>query len=82
MRMGKRSLRDQMGFNFPLRAPGKRKWSQVERKLTLNKIYFQGMRFASKRTVDTENSTEAGSSKLMVGLVDKRKPGMEFLGKR
>ena len=40
------------------------------------------MRFASKRTVDTENSTEAGSSKLMVGLVDKRKPGMEFLGKR
>ena len=40
------------------------------------------MRFASKRAVDTENSTEAGSSKLMVGLVDKRKPGMEFLGKR
>ena len=39
------------------------------------------MRFASKRA-EPENTTEAGSSKLMVGLVDKRKPGMEFLGKR
>ena len=39
------------------------------------------MRFTSKRA-ETENSTEAGTSKLMVGLVDKRKPGMEFLGKR
>ena len=39
------------------------------------------MRFTSKRA-ETENSTEVGTSKLMVGLVDKRKPGMEFLGKR
>ena len=67
-----------MGFNFPLRAPGKRKW-----KLEINNTpkYSKGMRFASKRA-EPENTTQSASSKLMVGLVDKRKPGMEFLGKR
>ena len=56
---------------------------QVGKKTNTPTKYISiGMRFASKRAVDTENSTEAGSSKLMVGLVDKRKPGMEFLGKR
>ena len=66
-----------MGFNFPLRAPGKRKWKL---EITLQ-IYSKGMRFASKRA-EPENTTQSASSKLMVGLVDKRKPGMEFLGKR
>ena len=37
MRMGKRSLRDQMGFNFPLRAPGKRKWSSGKKTNTPTK---------------------------------------------
>ena len=66
MRMGKRGYNRQMGFNFPLRTPG--------------------MGFAAKRSEEgesaAENKTGVSTSKLMIGMVDKRKPGMEFLGKR
>jgi len=62
MRMGKRGISSQMGFNFPLRAPG---------------MGFNGKR---SETEKTEHGND--TSKLMIGMVDKRKPGMEFLGKR
>ena len=52
-------------------------------------MILKGMGFNGKRSgPDYDNKTESvaggapGSSKLMVGMVDKRKPGMEFLGKR
>ena len=64
MRMGKRGrVTNQIGFKFPLRAPGRE----------------------NKRTEETEETGEAGVSgnnKLLLGMVSKRKPGMEFLGKR
>ena len=53
MRLGKRGRVNQIGFKFPLRAPG----------------------MENKRTEESDN-------KLVVGMVTKRKPGMEFLGKR
>ena len=53
MRLGKRGGRvNQIGFKFPLRAPG------------------------------MENKRTEESDRLVVGMVSKRKPGMEFLGKR
>ena len=58
MRLGKRGRVNEIGFKFPLRAPG----------------------MENKRTEETEQ-TQAGN-KLLVGMVSKRKPGMEFLGKR
>ena len=57
MRMGKRGRVNQIGFKFPLRAPG----------------------LENKRTEQAEAESD---NKLVVGMVSKRKPGMEFLGKR
>ena len=49
--------------------------------MTIFSIVFPGMGFTGKRA-GNEDGSDAGVSKLMVGLVSKRKPGMEFLGKR
>ena len=69
--------------NFDLMRMGKRGYN---RQMGFNfPLRTPGMGFMAKRSElekEAENKTGISTSKLMIGMVDKRKPGMEFLGKR
>lgn len=74
MRMGKRGVfSNKIGYNFPLRAPGMINDIQLFQNIV---ELFEG--YKKSETSDEELDSEG----LLLGVMRKRKPGMEFLGKR